>query len=285
MAGRWIQDQEFIAIGAAEVVEVHFAGVFEEPDGLEDADFGGVDVAPGDGAEEGDFLVDGGGGAFGDGGKENVLEMGAGGFEGQGEVAQINFAHDFLQGGRAEEDQVLEGEHFLADVAAQFRVVFFQVAQDGLAEIFFQGVEQVGGRADAAGLAEGGGGPGAGFAAEDLDDAFEDFERGWPHHGEAFDDLVARDRGQESEEGRTFFRGQIADEEGDGLGLLVLEEIEKLAGVHFQERLHGGHGRGGGGDAAEDVGGAEGADGFFQGCCWRSRGRPERRRWRRRRRR
>ena len=69
-----------------------------------------------------------GGGAFGDGGKEDVLELGAGGFEGHGQVAQINFAHDFLERGRAEQDQVVEGEHFLADFLAQFGIAFFQVA-------------------------------------------------------------------------------------------------------------------------------------------------------------
>ena len=43
-----VSDQEFIAIGVAEVVEVHFAGVFQMADGLDDAGFGGLDVAPGE---------------------------------------------------------------------------------------------------------------------------------------------------------------------------------------------------------------------------------------------
>ena len=56
--------------------------------------------------------------------------------------------------------------------------------------------------------------------------------------------------GSRASKWRAFFRGQIADDQGDGLRLFLLEQIEQLAGVHFQERLHGGHRRRRRGDAA-----------------------------------
>ena len=38
-----VSDQEFIAIRVAEIVQVHFAGVFEMADGLDDTALGGLD--------------------------------------------------------------------------------------------------------------------------------------------------------------------------------------------------------------------------------------------------
>ena len=140
------------------------------------------------------------------------------------------------------EDQVLEGEHFLADVAAQLRdCVFPGRCRTDWLRFFSRELSRAAAvRTPPVWLkARAGWAPALRQRTWTMRSMTS--TRGRPHHGEAFDDLVARGRGQQGEQGRTFFRGQIADDQGDGLRLFVLEQIEKLARVHFQERLHGGH--------------------------------------------
>ena len=62
-----VSDQEFIAGSAGGAAEVNFAFAFKLADALNDPQLGGFDIAFLDRAEEADFLVDGFGGAFGDG--------------------------------------------------------------------------------------------------------------------------------------------------------------------------------------------------------------------------
>ena len=56
----------------------------------------------------------------------------------------------------------------------------------------------------------------------------------------------------------------MADDEGDGLRLLVADEIENVARVHVRDGLHRAERRAGGNDAAHDVAGLETAERPFE---------------------
>ena len=160
--------------------------------------------------------------------------------------------------------EVFEDEHFRADARAQFVVRFLDGDEERLAEVFLEGVEQIGGGLQSARLVQAARVLDAGFMIEDFDDFLDDLDGRGRQRGNALDDLLAGFLWEMDEELRAFLRSQVAHDEGDGLRLLVLDEVVNGAWLHVGQGLHGRDGGAPGGDASEDAGGAVGADGFFE---------------------
>ena len=64
---------------------------------------------------------------------------------------------------------------------------------------------------------------------EHVDDALHNFHRRGRQRGQALHDLVAQFAAQEHQQLRAFFGRKIAHNQGDGLRLFLLEQVEKLA--------------------------------------------------------